>query len=429
MLLYIHVPFCRSRCRYCAFHSEALGRSVDPYASVAVRDYVDTLLLELATFGDRLGGAHIQTVFFGGGTPSLLPPRIVGILLERVRRYFTLDDGAEITLEANPESLKGSLVPSQLLEAGVNRLSIGLQSLDPDMLHILGRSHKAQDSLHAVYTAREAGFANIGVDLMWGLPGQSVRHWLQTLKDVVRLAPEHISAYGLTLEPGTPLEKASRTEDLRLPPERDQNIMFLEGAAFLERHGYIQYEISNFARMGYQCRHNTGYWSGVDYLGLGPSATSTIAGKRWTNPSNRKAWEEKVKSGTDRSDEEEVITPLIRVLETIMLSLRTSRGLSFARYKAMTGHEFLTDHRRMVQAMHENGLVRIRNGYMRLTPNGMVVSNSILSNLFEQTKKILTDPLPELDPSATRDLATDVQEKGPVRKNTGAVRAFVFPKA
>ncbi|MBO4369719.1 MAG: radical SAM family heme chaperone HemW [Desulfovibrio sp.] len=426
MLLYIHVPFCRVRCRYCAFHSEALGKNVAPHASPAMRDYVDCLLMELALWGDRLGKVPVETVFFGGGTPSLLPPRIVGVLLDRIAAIFSLDEAAEITLEANPESLRGTLAPSQYLASGVNRLSIGLQSLDPDMLRLLGRAHKAEDSLHAVFTAREAGFANIGIDLMWGLPGQSVRHWLQTLKDCVRLAPEHISAYGLTLEPGTPLEEAFQKGEIQLPPERDQTIMFLEGAAFLERHGYLQYEISNFSRMGFQCRHNLGYWSGTDYLGLGPSATSTINNRRLTNPSSRKAWEERIRQGT-LIGEEEVLTPLIRVLEMIMLSLRTSRGLSLARYKAMTGHDFLHDHKRMVMAMHENGLIRIRNGTLRLTPSGMVVSNSIMSNLFEQTKKVLTGPLPEIDPKANASLSVVEGGKRDRKKSKDDVRPFVFP--
>ena len=215
MLVYIHVPFCRSRCHYCAFHSVALGKNVAAASSPLVRDYVDGVLLEIARWADMYGDRSVQSVFFGGGTPSLLPPGIVGIILDRVARSFHLEDRAEVTLEANPESLRGDLQARQLLDAGVNRLSIGIQTLDGDLLHTLGRPHKAQDSLNAVRVAREAGFANVGVDLMWGLPGQSVRQWLQTLKDVARLSPDHISAYGLTLEPGTAMEafctrKASR---------------------------------------------------------------------------------------------------------------------------------------------------------------------------------------------------------------------------
>lgn len=388
MLLYIHVPFCRSRCRYCAFASSPLGKGTDAAASPAVRDYVDTLFLELALWADRMGGAEVRSVFFGGGTPSLLPPRIIGLVLERVAKYFTLAPKAEITLEANPESLRGGHRAAQFLAAGVNRISIGLQTLDGDLLRVLGRPHKASDSLHAAFLAREAGCANISVDLMWGLPGQGVRQWLQTLKDVALMSPDHISAYGLTLEPGTALELDVEEGRCVLPPERDQHIMFMEGAALLERHGYLQYEISNFARMGFQCRHNLGYWEGEDYLGLGPSATSTIRCRRWTNPSGQSAWNARVRDGSLGTDAEE-LRPETRVLELIMLRLRTARGLRLGAYREMTGRDFLRDHRQMVHALHENGLIRIRNGWLRLTRSGMVVSNSILTNLFARTDEVL----------------------------------------
>ncbi len=422
MLVYIHVPFCRTRCHYCAFHSVALGKNVAAASSPLVRDYVDGVLLEIARWADMYGDRTVQSVFFGGGTPSLLPPRIVGVILDRVARSFHLEDRAEVTLEANPESLRGDLQARQLLDAGVNRISIGIQTLDGDLLHTLGRPHKAQDSLNAVRVAREAGFANVGVDLMWGLPGQSVRQWLQTLKDVARLSPDHISAYGLTLEPGTAMEAACAEGRLHVPPEHDQNLMFMKGSSFLEEQGYIHYEISNFARMGYQCRHNMGYWEGAEYLGVGPSATSTIENFRWTNPADQNVWAEKIRSG-DMGREREELKPMVRVLEMIMLGLRTSRGLELARYRALTGHDFLRDHGRLVQALHENGLVRIMNGWFRLTCRGMLVSNSILSNLFERTEKVLKEALPPEGAAMAQPAPTETVRGGP------DVRKVVWPKA
>lgn len=431
MLLYIHVPFCRTRCNYCSFHSVALGRKVAPISSPQVRDYVDTLLMEQALWADRLGsGQKIQSVFFGGGTPSLLPPRIVGIILDRVNKFFSLPAKPEITLEANPESFRDRNHAVELLRAGVNRLSIGLQTLDGNLLHMLGRPHKAQDSMNAVFTAREAGFANVGVDVMWGLPGQSVRQWLQTLKDIVRLGPNHISAYGLTLEPGTPLELDCHEGRLVLPPERDQNIMFMEGAAFLESSGYLHYEISNFARMGFQCRHNMGYWEGEDYLGLGPSATTTIRGRRWTNPASQRAWDAKTRNGTLDHEVEE-LTPRIRVLELIMLRLRTARGMRLKAYNRLTGRDFLKDHGKLVQALHENGLIRIRNGFLALTRSGMLVSNSILSNLFEHTETVLKNvTLPEGGANAI-DAGDDDDggNGGPGGQGGADVHAVVWPIA
>ncbi|MBQ7456856.1 MAG: radical SAM family heme chaperone HemW [Desulfovibrio sp.] len=396
MLLYIHVPFCRSRCKYCSFYTQALGRKDTTPDSPILSRYVDTVCQELALWGQRLGNCSISSIFFGGGTPSLLSPSMVETVLTAIRSHFAVDARAEITLEANPESLKGTLAPSGYLAAGINRLSLGVQSLDAEMLRMLGRVHKAQESVQAYTSAREAGFANIGLDLMWGLPSQSVRHWMKTLHDIVALQPEHISCYGLTLEQGTVLDGEVKKGLLSLPVERDLRIMFLEGVKFLEKNGYMQYEISNFARMGYQCRHNGGYWDGVDYVGVGPAATSTIGSVRRTNPSYA-LWEESIAHGV-LGGEEEQLSPLIRVLEMLMLSLRTARGISLDRYRAMTGHDFLLDHKKMVQALHENGLIRIKKAFLRLTVEGMIVSNSILANLFEQTKRILAkETLPSLD--------------------------------
>ncbi len=401
MLLYIHVPFCRTKCNYCAFHSVPLGRGVNPVHSAAFRDYIDTVLLELAILGDTYQGAPIRSIFFGGGTPSLLPPKMVGLILERINKMFTLtgstdgtESSVEITLEANPESLRTKAQAAELAKVGINRLSVGLQSLDDTYLRMLGRTHKVRDALYAVMHARDAGITNVNVDLMWGLPGQGVRHWLNTLREVTRMKPTHISTYGLTLEEGTDLELKYTRGELQLPPERDQSTMFMEGASILEEQGYLHYEISNFARMGFQCRHNLGYWEGHDYLGVGPSATSTVQGRRWTNPLSQKAWAAAVAEGTIETHAQ-TLSPKERVLELIMLRLRTSRGLRIRAYKNITGRDFVQDNAKLIQALHENGLIRIRNGYLRLTRSGMLVSNSILSNLFSQTEQHLQGILQE----------------------------------
>ncbi len=396
MLLYIHVPFCRTKCNYCAFHSVGVGKGVNIIQHEPFMHYIDTLFMELAVWGDRFGGMPVQSIFFGGGTPSLLPAKVVKLLLERVHKYFAVQEDAEITLEANPESLRSKQQIRGFLNAGINRLSIGLQSLDDTYLRQLGRSHKVKDSLYAVMQAREMGFANINVDLMWGLPAQGVRNWLNTLREVTRMKPNHISTYGLTLEKGTALEHDFAEGKIQLPPERDQSVMFLEGAAILEEQGYLHYEISNFARMGFQCKHNLGYWEGNDYLGIGPSATSTIQGRRWTNPLSQNVWADKISKNT--LDAEAInLSSTERVLELIMLRLRTSRGLRVKAYKALTGRDFLGDHKKLIQALHENGLIRIRDGYLRLTRSGMLVSNSILSNLFSQTEAMLNTPMPSDD--------------------------------
>ncbi len=384
MLLYIHVPFCRARCRYCSFHSLAIGK-MNSSTSSLLRQYVDTLFLELALWGDRLGRPQVGSVFFGGGTPSLLPAGVIGAVLDRASRAFKLAKGAEITLEGNPESLLEPGYMSDLLRAGVNRLSVGVQSLhDPD-LRLLGRIHGPREAVHTVMAARVAGVQNINLDLIWGLPGQRVRMWLRMLKEVLQLRPEHLSLYGLSLEPGTPLEEAFARKEFELPPERDLAHMYVEGAELLESAGYIHYEISNFARMGFQCRHNLGYWEGQEYLGFGPSASSTVGGRRWTNPPSALEWTAAVKSGAPDA-EAEILSPTTRVLELIMLRLRTARGLRVKAYRELTGRHFFSDHKQLIQALHERGLIRIRDGYLRLTRSGMLVSDSILAKFFTDSQ-------------------------------------------
>ncbi len=383
MLLYIHVPFCRKKCGYCAFYSRPLERGAE--GQKALSGYLSTLLKELALWGGRLGKTPVETVFFGGGTPSLLPPKALRGILERVGQTFALAPLAEITAEANPESALDEGWLFEARRAGVNRLSLGVQSLNDGDLALLGRVHTAREAEAAFATARAAGFTNISLDLMWGLPGknagQSQVQWLHQLRTAIRLQPEHISAYGLTLEPDSNLEKAHARGEVILPPEKELASMYLAGAEFLEASGYMQYEISNYARMGYECRHNLGYWKGSPYLGLGPAATSTLGGRRWTNPENLRAWTEAVAGGALPAGVEE-LTPAIRARELLMLRLRMNKGLPLKEWRALTGRSFLTDHSALAALLQKNGLAATRKGHFRLTRTGMLVSNTILEHFF-----------------------------------------------
>lgn len=417
MLIYIHVPFCVARCEYCAFHSIALGKN-NP---APIQDYIDTLMMEIALAGERNAGKTVRSVFFGGGTPSLLPPAALSAIMNRLAKSFKFTQRPEITLEANPESLKRRNIFQDYLACGINRLSIGAQALDDAALKSLGRIHKARDVFNAIMGAAAAGFTNIGIDLMWGLPGQSIRQWLQTLKEASQTGVSHISAYNLSLEPGTPFEKKWEAGELILPPERDQALMFMEGSALLESAGFLQYEISNFARMGFQSRHNMGYWEGSDYLGLGPSSTSTIGQFRWTNPASMAAWKSLVEK-RESGNAPEVLTPATRVLETVMLRLRTARGLRLKAYRDLTGRDFIKENQKMIQTMHDNGLVKIRNGYLSLTRAGMLVSNAIIGNLFEsikgsfekpaETRKTTLEPIASAEEAIPRPVIWPLAEKG-----------------
>ena len=384
MLLYIHVPFCRAKCRYCAFYSIPLP------GAHALRTYTDTVLREIALWGDTLGNVPIESIFFGGGTPSLLPPKAVGTILNRVRKTFTVSAKAEVSLEANPESFLAIGYAHEVAALGINRISLGVQSLNQNGLALLGRPHGKREALAAYELARAAGFASVSLDLIWGLPGQKRRDWMRELAEAVSLHPDHLSCYGLTLEEGTPLADACSKGIITLPEEKDQAAMYVDGAEYLETAGLLQYEVSNFARMGFQCRHNLGYWENADYLGLGPGATSTINGSRWTNPQDITAWIRNVRDSVPAQDVEE-LSPKTRLLESVMLRLRTTRGLRVKAYREMTGRDFMQDNKQLIHLLHRQGLIRIRNGYVRLTRNGLLVSNSILEHLFDAIDTQLHD--------------------------------------
>lgn len=373
--LYIHVPFCRAKCRYCAFFSE-------PVREGALEAYVPLLLEEMALWAGRLGRLQVPTVFFGGGTPSLLPPESLAQILDALRTHFDLAPDAEISLEANPESASLEFLRAART-LGVNRLSLGVQSFRDDELFLLGRPHTARQAWEAATRARAAGFANLGLDLIWGLPGQRESQWLETLRRAIELAPEHLSCYGLSLEPGTPLAEAPEAER-QLPPERELARMYVHTGDLLEDAGYLQYEISNYARLGLACRHNQACWEGRDYLGLGPAAASTLGNLRWTNAEDLRVWAELVRTrqiGQGDRGGRETLSPETLAQERLMLALRTAKGLDLAAYRAMSGQNLLGTHSAIIQALRQKELIRIHQGRLRLTRTGMLVSNSIIRAL------------------------------------------------
>lgn len=373
MLLYVHFPFCRSKCTYCAFHSGPVDRG-------QVAAYLTALLQEIDLWGRRLKRPALSSVYLGGGTPSLLPLPALEKVIAGLRSAFTWPDGIEASIEANPESAGTAATFRSWLDLGINRLSLGIQSLDNNVLSLLGRPHSAKEALGVLDRARKAGFVNVNADLLWGLPGQKASGWLKQLAVVVSHEPSHLSCYGLTVENNTPLEGLVRQGHLVLPQDAEQSRMFLTGAEYLEEKGFLQYEISNFARMGFSCQHNLGYWHGREYLGLGPAAVSTLEGRRWENPRDLAEYARAVGNGTLDATAE-VLTDAERRQELVMLRLRTTRGLRLARYREVTGRDFLKEHDRLIPLLHRRGLVKIRDGFFRLTREGMLVSNSILSSL------------------------------------------------
>lgn len=377
LLLYLHVPFCRRKCHYCSFASQV------PESAQDLEDYAQYVLREISQWKRALAGHSAASVYIGGGTPSLLPLPLLENILFSLHKAFPFREGLEISMEANPDSAADWEYLHGLLALGVNRLSLGVQSFDDKQLLRLGRPHSSRQAFQAFELIRKAGFANLSLDLMFGLPDQRLLHWLDTLKQAAALRPDHLSCYALTLEPGALLERQSRELDMGFASEEDQAKMFLYGADYLEAQGYLHYEISNFARMGFACVHNTGYWEGRDYLGLGPSAVSTVGGRRWRNPPGLAEYARAV-LGKTLGQEAEVLDSRTRLRERVMLSLRTTKGLDLKEYAALAGVEFTAAHKGLVQALRQKELVRLSGGRLRLTKAGMLVSNAILAHILDR---------------------------------------------
>ncbi|MFW5730230.1 MAG: radical SAM family heme chaperone HemW [Desulfonatronovibrionaceae bacterium] len=373
MLIYIHVPFCRRKCHYCAFYSVK-------HSPEAEAVYLKALAKELELRAEYAGTAKVYSLYMGGGTPTILSAEALEWLFNQVHAHFRPATGLEVTMEVNPETVTSRDLPARLLSMGVNRISLGVQSFENGLLSMAGRRHTAEQAVKSAARFQEAGLDNLSLDLIWGLPGQTRKMWLDDLRKAVRMGPRHISCYGLSLEPETVLHSQVQNRVLELPREKEQALMYLEGAEYLESRGFLQYEISSFASLGYACLHNQGYWQGRDYLGLGPSGVSCVNMVRWRNPASIRDYG--LAASRDFSGLElERLTKRDLSREKVMLSLRTTLGLNLREYREMTGQNFCSRFREMIKVLHQNGLVRMANGYFRLTRTGMLVSNSIIERL------------------------------------------------
>ncbi|MDQ7032304.1 MAG: radical SAM family heme chaperone HemW [Desulfonauticus sp.] len=378
MLLYIHVPFCIKKCNYCAFFSQQ-------YVPEMAALYLSALRQELKYWASKFNSPRVQSIYVGGGTPSLLKEKELDPIINDIYKYFSVEPKIEFTLEANPESTKNKSKVTFWLQSGINRISLGIQSFEPYFLSLLGRAHSGGDIYKSFNLLRSVGFKNLNIDLMFGLPGQSIKHWLEELKKGINLKPEHISCYNLTLEAGTYL--AEHKKQLDWPEDDKQAKMYVYGAEYLESCGYLQYEISNFSKMGYRCLHNLGYWEGIDFLGLGPSAVSTINEKRWQQPANIKNYFKAVQNGF-RNLEIEYIQGTKKINEFIMLSLRTTRGLNLKKFQKLTGINFFKRFQPTINLLYKHRLISIKRDYLSLTKTGMVVSDSIIPKFFLTEKNV-----------------------------------------
>jgi oxygen-independent coproporphyrinogen-3 oxidase len=376
--LYLHIPFCHTRCHYCDFNT---------YAGILpLREpYVKALLTEIELAGKNAQLAdgtprRSRTIFFGGGTPSMLSVPQINRLLDACFKAFLVDKDAEITLEANP----GTLSQEQLVglrAAGINRLSMGAQSFDADLLKTLGRIHSPEEITQAVHYARAAGFTSINLDFMFGLPDQTMEHWRDTLKRALDLHPDHFSLYSLIIEEGTPFHTWA-AEGSITPGDEDLCADMYEYAdELLQKAGYVNYEISNWSLPGQHSRHNLTYWQNLPYIGMGAGAYSTLGNRRFSNERDPLAYIKQLKAGHIPEVESEVIDHEQAMAETAFLALRTAIGLHLPTFEQRFAQPFAQFVGNRLRIVEEAGLLEHENGWLRLSQRGRLLGNEVFLRL------------------------------------------------
>ncbi len=367
--LYVHVPFCGHKCHYCDFYS------ITRQSAERMARFVDLILAE-ADLWHRAAIGPFQTLFFGGGTPSLLPPSDMVRLINGLTERFGLATGCEFTVECNPSRVNREYF-EMLVKCGVNRVSLGMQSSHKSELGFLERDHNPSEVPDAVLAARQAGLRRINVDLIYAIPGQTMQSWEKSLSDAVDLGVDHISAYGLTYESNTALAVRKRLGEFSAAPEDLEVAMMRRARELLEGAGYLAYEISNFSRPGETCRHNLNYWHGGSYLALGPSGASHAAGHRWKNRPHLGEWERAVETGQLPIFEYEHLLPAARGAEMVYLMLRTSAGVNAEHVRRETTVDPLTAFARQIDFLDRQGLIQVSDSGFTLTAKGLPVADAI----------------------------------------------------
>lgn len=377
--LYLHIPFCVRKCAYCDFLSS-------PENGETIENYVEALISEIKAYQALSLNDTVVTIFLGGGTPSVLEGNQMERIFEALHEVFEIAEDAEITVEANP----GTVTPEKLSayrKLGINRISFGLQSADNGELKLLGRIHTYEQFLESYEMARKAGFTNINIDLISAIPKQTVRSWEETLKRIIRLKPEHISAYSLIIEEGTSFAKLygeGSPLERDLPSEEEERLMYEKTEEILDQNGYHRYEISNYAKEGMKCRHNLGYWERKNYLGLGLGASSLLDNRRYSNTENLREYTEcagqpeKIRKNTEHLTEEE------QMEEFIFLGLRKMNGISEQAFWNCFQKTIWDCYGENIRKVMEKGLLKQREGCLSLTKKGIDVSNYVFAEILYQ---------------------------------------------
>ncbi len=370
--LYVHIPFCVKKCNYCDFLSA-------PADDATKKRYVDALCREIEGYKDLTKDYELATIYFGGGTPSVLDVSLIEQLVDAIQNCFTISRTAEVTLEVNPGTATVDKL-KRYRELGINRLSIGVQSAREEELKVLGRIHSFEDAKNTVQWAREAGFGNISLDLISALPGQSFDAYRENVEAVLSLKPEHISSYSLIVEEGTPfyeLYAEGMSKESELPDEETDRAMYAYTKKRLQEAGYERYEISNYAKPGFESRHNSSYWTGVEYLGVGLGASSLFTNARYHNETDLTTYMEEVESGCDVRREIERLVLEEQMEEFMILGLRRMCGVSRAEFQNRFGRPIETVYGSALQKLKNQDLLTVEGDRIALTEIGIDVSNQV----------------------------------------------------
>ncbi len=382
--VYLHIPFCRSKCDYCDFYSMPAGDDL-------MDRYQKALLTQIKSMVPRLKGRTVDTIYIGGGTPSYYGEKRLRELLGYLQRHLSVAKNAEITVECNPDTvdLKSMI---RLRKAGVNRISLGMQSADPDQLRCVHRVHDPQQVIWAVEDIRAAKIENLSLDLIYGLPGQSMDSWRNTVRAALALHPDHLSCYGLKVEEGTPLARRVDEEgDMDLPDGDSQADFYLEAVEQIQQAGFRQYEISNFARTGMESRHNLKYWMGREYTGFGPGAHSYLDGVRYAWPRDLAGYLEALEAGEPVAmAEKETVPPREQAREYLLLRMRTMRGIEEWEYRRSFGLNFEPISRRL-EFFESHRWAEQSDHRWHFTPQGFLLSNTLIADLLDAQAGTLTE--------------------------------------
>ena len=367
--IYVHIPFCQAKCSYCGFVSQVGNEKMQ-------QEYVAALCREITAAGGDFSAFSVDSLFFGGGTPTVLSTDALALILQTIRGNFRLSDDAEISIEANPGTVTAESLAT-LRRQGFNRLSLGVQSFDDKVLATIGRVHRAEEAESAFRLARQAGFANIGLDLIYGLPQQTLTNWQATLERAIALNPDHLSAYGLKLEDGTPLAAAVAGGSLPLPSEEDEEAMYDVLNEFLPLQGYQRYEIANYARSGRQCRHNLKYWRSLPFRGFGLAAHSFDGTQRFANTADLGEYIEWSQAGLGVETVRESLDEAVVIGEYVFTALRLTEGMRFDEFQQRFGQDFRQLFAEPLARLNKMGLLEKTEQAVFLTPRGMKFGNQV----------------------------------------------------